>query len=105
MNDDSFLHFVIDQLRGLESVIHRPMFGGHGLYQGAAFFGIVFDGRLYFKTDDRTRSRYEEYGMESFRPNDKQTLKTYYEVPVDVSENHRQLTEWAKEAVACQRNG
>ena len=35
------------------------MFGGYGLYAGEVFFGIVANGRLYFKTDDETRGRFE----------------------------------------------
>jgi TfoX/Sxy family transcriptional regulator of competence genes len=30
-----------------------------------------------------------------------QTLKSYYEVPVDVLEDHAQLTVWARQAIAC----
>jgi DNA transformation protein len=48
--DDSFREFVLDQLNGLEGVASRPLFGGHGLYQGRTFFGIIFKGNLYFKT-------------------------------------------------------
>lgn len=39
------------------------MFGGHGLYLGTRFFGIVYKDRLYFRTDDSTRSWYERQGM------------------------------------------
>jgi TfoX/Sxy family transcriptional regulator of competence genes len=44
-------------------------------------------------------------GMQPFRPNPRQTLKSYYEVPVDVLEDHEQLTVWARQAVACQTVG
>ena len=37
--------------------------------------------------------------MKSFRPNCKQTLKTYYEVPVEVMEDAGQLVEWAEQAI------
>jgi DNA transformation protein len=33
--------------------------------------------------------------MKPFRPNAKQTLKTYYEVPVEVIEDGEQLNQWA----------
>ncbi|MDC4224262.1 MAG: TfoX/Sxy family protein [Candidatus Manganitrophus sp.] len=48
---------------------------GHGLYRGESFFGILYKGRLYFKTDDASRSDYIEMGMKPFRPSAKQTLK------------------------------
>ena len=95
---DSFKDFVLDQLSDLRGVTCRAMFGGFGLYRGAVFFGIIHKSRLYFKTDDRTRSAYLEKGMKPFRPNRKQTLKTYYEVPVEVMEDAGQLVGWAGQA-------
>lgn len=98
MKDDSFKDFVLDQLMELRGVTCRAMFGGYGLYQGESFFGIIRKGRLYFKTDDRTRPAYIAKGMKPFRPNAKQTLKTYYEVPVDIVEDQEQLMGWAEQA-------
>lgn len=68
MKEDSFRDFVLDQLRSLEGIRCRPMFGGHGLYLGEDFFGIVYDGRLYFKTDESTRMEYRDRGMGPFAP-------------------------------------
>lgn len=98
--NDSFKDFILDQLSELRGVTCRAMFGGYGLYQGESFFGIVHKGRLYFKTNDATRATYVRYGMKPFRPNAKQTLKTYHEVPVDVIEDGEQLTTWAGRAVS-----
>lgn len=77
------------------------MFGGYGLYQGKIFFGILYKGRLYFKTDASTRHSYLEMGMKPFRPNAKMTLKTYYEVPADIIEDPDQLMEWATKGIQC----
>lgn len=100
IKDDSFKEFVLDQLRELPGVTSRAMFGGYGVYQGEVFFGIIHQGRLYFKTDDRTRPAYMKKGMKPFRPNAKQTLKTYYEIPVEIIEDGEQLTTWAGRAVS-----
>ena len=97
---DSFKDFVLDQLGDLPGVACRAMFGGYGLYRGEVFFGIVHKSRLYFKTDDAGRETYRQRGMKPFRPNAKQTLKTYYEVPIDVLEDAAQLTNWADRATA-----
>lgn len=98
MKDDSFKEFVLDQLHDLDRVTCRRMFGGYGLYQGKIFFGILYKGQLYFKTDATTRHSYLEMGMKPFRPNAKMTLKSYYEVPPDILEDSDQITEWAKKA-------
>ncbi len=51
MPDDSFKEFVLDQLGALPELRARAMFGAHGLYAGEKFFGILDEGRLFFKTD------------------------------------------------------
>jgi DNA transformation protein len=102
MADESFRSYVLDQLRGLEDVTARAMFGGHGLYYSGVFFGIVAGGRLYFKTDEGSRPEYERWGMGPFRANEKQTLWSYYEVPVDILEDDEALALWALRACQCQ---
>ena len=95
---DGFKDFVLDQLSELPGLTHRAMFGGYGLYCGRVFFAIVYNGRLFFKTNATTAPRYRERGMKPFRPNVKQTLNTYLEVPVDVLEDAGELTIWAQQA-------
>ena len=97
--DDSFVEYVCDQLDDIDAIVYKSMFGGYGLYSGSVFFGIVYDGRLYFKTDEATRARYLEWESAPFQPNAKQTLKSYYEVPGDMIDSAGELSELAKEAV------
>jgi DNA transformation protein len=101
--DESFKDFVLDQLQDLDDVEARRMLDGYGLYQDETFFGIIHRGRLYFKIDESTVGEYRKRKMKPFRPNAKQTLKSYYQVPVDVVEDRDRLGEWAKKAVRCQR--
>jgi DNA transformation protein and related proteins len=96
---DGFKDFILDQLADLRGVTARAMFGGYGLYQKTKFFGIIHKGRLYFKVTAATIPRYKTHDMGPFRPNAKQTLTSFYEVPVDVIEDAEALTQWATEAV------
>ncbi len=98
--EDSFRDFVLDQLHALGDILCRAMFGGYGLYLGEDFFGIVYDGRLYFKTDEGTRKKYERNGMGPFTPSETQVLKNYFEVPEEVLEDAEELTAWAREGAA-----
>lgn len=97
--DSSFVEFVIDQLRRLPSVRAKRMFGAQGLYSNEHFFAIVDEGRLYFKTDEKTRERFLTAKMGPFEYAPGKLLKTYYEVPIDVIEDDDVLTAWAQEAV------
>ena len=99
MKQDSLKDFVLEQLRELRGLESRAMFGGFGFYAGGKFFGILFQGRLYFRTDAATRATYVERGMRPFRPNVRQRLKSYYEVPADVIENADELGAWVRTAV------
>ena len=100
MSDTSFLDFVLEQLEEAKGLKVRPMFGGHGLYLGASFFGIVHKGALYFRTDEESRAAYMKSGSRPFNPNGKQELHRYYEVPADVLEDASELLVWAKRATA-----
>lgn len=93
------LNDILDRLSVLGEVTSRPMFGGHGLYRGDTIFGILFEGRLYLKVDERSKPCYESRGMHPFHPNERQTLRSYYEVPPDVLADPEALLSWAREAI------
>ena len=79
------------------------MFGGIGLYCGEEFFALIDEGRLYFCTNESSRTRYEARGIKPFEYAPGKVLRSYYEVPVDVLEDDVELCEWAREAVAVHR--
>jgi DNA transformation protein len=101
--DESFKDFILDQLHDLDDVEARRMFGGFGLYRDETFFGIIHKGRLYFKVDESTVGEYCKRKMRPFRPNAKQTLKSYYQVPVEILENADELLLWATRATECRK--
>ncbi len=101
MQDDSFKEYVLDQLASLGNVSARRMFGAHGLYKGGAFFGIIWKGALFLKTNETSRKAFTERGMKPFRPSAKQTLKNYYEVPAEILDDNDSLCAWARTALSC----
>ena len=101
MKADSFKDYVIEQLRGVPSLAARPMFGSHGLYSGDVFFGIISIGRFYLKTGPGNREQFLSRGAKPFRPNAKQLIKNYYEVPAEILENFELLTAWAGQSISC----
>lgn len=104
-NRDGFVDFVVEQLGDLGDVTAKAMFGGHGLYLGPVFFAIVYDDRVYLKTDAATSGWYEERGMPTFRPNERQDIKSYHEVPPDTVEDRAELLERAEAAVRAAEAG
>src|SRR3954447_3877189 len=75
---------ILDRLSCLGEVTARPLFGGHGLYWRDTIFAIAYGGRLYLKVDARSRRDFEARGMGPFRPNERQIIKSYFEVPPDI---------------------
>ena len=101
MADESFKAFVLDQLSALPELRAKAMFGAHGLYCGERFFGILDEGRLYFKTDAASQAAYTARGMGPFTYEMKGRVMTmqYHEVPPDVLENSSDLVAWAEQAI------
>jgi len=93
---------VLDQLSALPDVRARAMFGAHGLYSGENFFGILDEGRLFFKTDAQSQADYMARGMRPFTYKSKGKVMTmnYHEVPPDVLEQPQELAEWARRAIS-----
>ena len=102
MPDDSSKEFVLDQLGALPELRARAMFGAHGLYAGEKFFGILDEGRLFFKTDAVSAADYTARGMGPFTYESRGKVLTmsYHEVPPDVLEQPQELVEWARRAMA-----
>ena len=104
MKSNSFRQYVIEQLQELGALDCRAMFGGHGLYLGELFFGILHQGRFYLKTDETNQPDYEKRGMKPFRPHDRQTLR-YHEVPAEVLEDKAKLIVWAAKSIQIANAG
>ena len=101
MADESFNEFVLDQLGAVPDLHSRAMFGAHGLYSGERFFGILDEGRLFFKTDAQSQGDYTARGMGPFTYEMKGRVMTmgYHEVPPDILENAPELVAWAERAI------
>jgi DNA transformation protein len=62
-------------------------------------FGMICRERLYFKVDDRTKGEYLCRGIGPFRLDERQTLKSYFEVPPEVLDDREAFLSWAREAI------
>ncbi len=102
MPDDSFKEFVLDQLAALPDLRAKAMFGAHGIYCGEKFFGILDEGRLFFKTDTATEKDFTDCGMGPFTYEMKGKVMTmaYHEVPPEILEQPHELVLWARKAIA-----
>jgi DNA transformation protein and related proteins len=99
---NDYLQYVLEQLAGLGHITSRRMFGAVGLYHEDRFFALIARDTVYFKVNDSNRLRYEDRGMERFRPFEDKPLwsMTYYTVPADVLEDAEECVIWARQSAA-----
>lgn len=91
---DEFCDHVADLLSPLGDITYRYMFGGYGIYVDERIVAIADEGQLYLKADDENRARFEELGMERFRPfPDRDSTMPYHRVPDDVLDDQDRLLE------------
>ena len=100
---DEFLAHVLELLAPLGRVAARRMFGGHGLYCDGVFFGIVLDGTLYLKADDRNRGDFERAGCEifSYSRKGKRAQLNFYRAPGDALDAPHLMLPWARNALSA----
>jgi DNA transformation protein len=101
MTNDELRDEVLESLAPLP-VTARAMFGGYGLYLEGGYFGLIAEGRLYFRTNEATRPYYVRRGMPSFqpasRPRGPRTVAKNFEVPGEVRASRRRLRSWTLRA-------
>jgi DNA transformation protein len=101
----TFRDWIRDQLSpNVPNLRDRNMFGGIGIYAGELFFALLDNDRLYLKAGDTNRADFTAAGMGPFRPfGDDRMIMQYYEVPLEVIENPRELAAWAHKAIEVAR--
>ena len=97
-----FVDFIVDRLSGIDGITTNRFFGGTGLSAHATQFAMVMGGSLYFVVDKDTRPRYEKLGSTCFAYDTKARrvqVRKYFEVPIEIIEDHEALAVLAREAV------
>ncbi len=104
--DKAIRDIVVARLDPLP-VTARNMFGGIGLYLEGRYFGLIFDGVLYFRTDATTRDQYLDRGMPAFqppgRPRGPKTVGRNFRVPIEVMADAATFRAWAVQAAGAAR--
>ncbi len=102
--DEAFTAFVRELLSPMGPVSARSMFGGVGLYQAGAMFGLIARGELYFKVGDTNRPDYEARGQGPFTYDTKEgrhTIGSFWSCPPELLDDSDELCLWARKSVAA----
>ena len=98
---DDFVALVEDLLRPLGGVTARRMFGAHGVFKDDVMFALIADDRLYLKTDDETRERFEAEGLEPFvyQKQGRPTVMSFHQAPDAALDDQDLMLAWAGTAL------
>jgi DNA transformation protein len=86
------------------TVTLRRFFGGEGICAGEIMIGMVFDDRIYFKTDAETRQAFLAEKCKPFTFKKRSTGETigtgWYALPDRLYDEPDELSQWARSALA-----
>jgi DNA transformation protein and related proteins len=87
----------------------RRMFGGAGIYADGTMFGLVADGVIYLKADERNAPAFERENLPPFTyetKDGKRGVMSYRRMPERLYDDPEELVTWARDALAAaQRAG
>jgi DNA transformation protein and related proteins len=84
----------------------RRMFGGAGIYADGTMFGLVADGVIYLKADERNAPAFERENLPPFTyetKDGKRGVMSYRRMPERLYDDPDELATWA--LAAAQRTG
>jgi DNA transformation protein len=97
-------HRFDDLFASFGPIAIRRFFGGEGLCAGEIMFGMVFDDRIYFKTDAESRKPFLSENCTPFSFKKRSTGETvvtgWYALPERLYDEPEELAAWAR--VACE---
>lgn len=105
--DQGFYEYVMnDVLAGIDGITSRSMFGGWGFYKDGKIFGMIADGKLYFKVDESNKAEYISYSSKPFmyqNKSGKTVAMSYWEVPSDILEDREGIEVWIEKSLQIKR--
>jgi DNA transformation protein len=84
----------------------RRMFSGAGIFANGLMLGLVVDGTIFLKADDRTISRFKHEGLAPFTYRTRgatRSLASYWHIPDRLYDDPDELAGWARQAMEAAR--
>jgi DNA transformation protein len=103
--DRDFAASVADRLVALGPVKARGMFGGHGIMLDNVMFGLVWQGKLYFKTGEANCADYVKARAKPFAymRGTTRVETSHLEVPRKIQADPKLFAQWGERALAVAR--
>jgi DNA transformation protein len=103
MRSISYVDYALELLAGLGPVRARSMMGGYIVHCGGVAVALVYDDRLYLKTDEQTRETFRAAGGEPFtyELRGKAVEMSYCTPPDAALDGPEAMKPWAELALAA----
>jgi len=104
MAHDALRDHCLELLAAVGHPQARRMFGGQGFYVDGLFIALIASDRLYLKTSDETRGRFEAAGCQpfAFAKKDGETVVTsYWSAPEEAMDSPQAMAPWARLALGA----
>ncbi len=95
-----FSDFIAELFSEFGGVRVRGMFGGAGIFHDDVMIGLVADGTLYLRTDEKTASDFAAEGSAPFtyQGKSKTIVMPYWTVPLRLMDDPEDFADWAQRA-------
>lgn len=95
-------HRFDDLFQNFGPIAVRRFFGGEGIFSGDVMLGMVFDDRIFLKTDAVTRKAFVAENCKPFsfvKPKSGETVITgWYAIPDRLYDDPEEFAQWARAA-------
>lgn len=97
-----FTGFVLDLFAPLGAIAAKRMFGGVGIFRGAAMFALISNDAVFLKVGDGNRADFEAKGKRPFtyeRKDGRSIALSFYPMPEDLFDDADEAASWAARAL------
>lgn len=102
-----YTEYIMELLEPIGPMQTGRFFGGVGISNGYAHFAMIMGNCLYFVTNENSRNKYLQAGMQPFSyitKKEQVQVRRYFELPEDILTDPEQLRLWANEAMLVADN-
>jgi len=93
-NTEEYIAYIKELCEPYGDCEFKKMFGSVGIFKEGISFGGIMENVFRLKVDDSNRADYEAYEMKGWQVPGKKMVMSYYEVPIEIIEDKKQLMEW-----------
>lgn len=95
---ETMIKSLVEDLKEIENLTSKKMFGGFGLFHDGKMFGIVdSEGSPFFKVNDELKVDFENRGGHQH------SRMPYFSIPKEILSEKESLLDWARRSITISK--